>query len=245
MSCCNLLVPVFQMSFKSHSIWISLVQVQYSTQHLISNNLRSEVIIATKRKMSHGKLCRYWLKIIASSLRLIGQVSNPCITMDNIAKPDCCNTNCFVLLMYNLKPYDKHNYLWSAFFMSIFNYFMGMFALCEILMIFRINHLLLQASGSDGLFQHVVYINADQYTVTNNQSIPTGNTKAHTWSTLRVFNQLFRYDRVSPHITLSISWNNMVMYVTKSHTASWNLAVESINKTSKCVVCHILYKHIQ
>ncbi|KDR14665.1 hypothetical protein L798_10772, partial [Zootermopsis nevadensis] len=31
-----------------------------------------------------------------------------------------------------------------------------------------------QASGSDGLFQHVVYINADQYTVTNNQSIPTG-----------------------------------------------------------------------
>lgn len=57
---------------------------------------------------------------------------------------------------------------------------MGMFALCEILMIFTINHLLLQASGSDGLFQHVVYINADQYTVTNNQSIPTGNTKAHT-----------------------------------------------------------------
>jgi len=36
------------------------------------------------------------------------------------------------------------------------------------------SHLLLQASGSEGLYQHVVLINANRYTVTDSQSIPTG-----------------------------------------------------------------------
>jgi hypothetical protein len=36
------------------------------------------------------------------------------------------------------------------------------------------SHLLLQASGPEGLYQHVVFINANWYTVTDSQSIPTG-----------------------------------------------------------------------
>jgi hypothetical protein len=50
--------------------------------------------------------------------------------------------------------------------------------LYDTLELFSINHLLFQASGPNGLFHHVVSINADQYTATDNQSIPTGEYKS-------------------------------------------------------------------